>query len=975
MRVLPVSLPEPALPARLAAALLAACPTRPDWERLLLVGLSTPLDTIAPPGDLRAVAGAVLRWADTQGRVTDLLAAAIDDNPDNATLRAAAAAWAQQPPGTRLFAAGERPGAAVPRMGPRLPDSFVPRPTEYAALRAAVCGGTGGLAAITTAALRGAGGFGKTTLAAQLCADPAVQAAFPAGTLWVTVGDRPADPTAALNEWIWLLSGRRSAATTWPGAQAALAPLLAGQRVLIVVDDVWSRAALEPFLVGAPPVVHLVSTRDPAALPPGTPVVVVDAMQAGEAAALLAAGLPGTAPAPLARLAARLGEWPLLLGLVNRVLHERVRGQGQALALALEYVERALDQRGLSAFDVRDAARREEAVAATIGISLTHLAPDEQARCRELGLFPEDVDVPLATVGQLWAATAGLDDLATEELAGRLWRLGLLLRFDLQANVLRLHDVVRAHLLSALGAGAAALHGRLLDAWGDPRAWSPADGYAWRWLGYHLLAAGRAAEWRARRLDYRWIAGKLAATGVAGLLADYRADAADPALGRVLGALRLAGPVLAATPGQLGSQLWGRLAETEAPEIGRLLETARREQGGRWLRPRTASLTPPGAGLLSRLEGHTGRVQAVAVTPDGQRAVSASNDQTLRVWDLATGARRATLAGHTGGVRAVAVTPDGQRAISASRDQTLRIWDLGMGRARPTRAGHTRGVSAVAVTPDGQRAVSASNDHTLRVWDLGTGQALHTLAGHTREVTAVGVTPDGQRAVSVSWDRTLRVWDLGTGQTLHTLAGHTGGVRAVAVTPDGQRAVSASQDGTLRVWDLTSGQALHTLAGHTAAVRAVAVTPDGQCAVSASQDGTLRVWDLGTGQVLHTLAGYTGPVTAVAVTPDGQRVVSAADDHTPRVWDLGTGPPRPTRAGHTAVVYAVAVTPNGQRAVSASWDQTLRVWDLATGQALHTLRGHTAGVRAVGVTPDGQCAVSASNDHTLRVWDLGTGQA
>ena len=80
-----------------------------------------------------------------------------------------------------------------------------------------------------------------------------------------------------------------------------------------------------------------------------------------------------------------------------------------------------------------------------------------------------------------------------------------------------------------------------------------------------------------------------------------------------------------------------------------------------------------GATLVRTLEGHTNWVRAVAITPDGQRAVSASDDRTLRIWDLATGATLRTLEGHTGPVSAVAITPDGQRAVSASDDGTLRI--------------------------------------------------------------------------------------------------------------------------------------------------------------------------------------------------------------------------------------------------------------------------------------------------------------
>jgi hypothetical protein len=122
-------------------------------------------------------------------------------------------------------------------------------------------------------------------------------------------------------------------------------------------------------------------------------------------------------------------------------------------------------------------------------------------------------------------------------------------------------------------------------------------------------------------------------------------------------------------------------------------------------------------------------VNACAVTPDGRRVVSASEDSTLKVWDLETGRPLATLEGHARGVTACAVTPDGQRVVSASLDSTLKVWDLETGRPLATLEGHAAGVRACAVTPDGQRVVSASQDKTLKVWVLKTCTCLVTHRG------------------------------------------------------------------------------------------------------------------------------------------------------------------------------------------------------------------------------------------------------
>jgi WD40 repeat protein len=421
----------------------------------------------------------------------------------------------------------------------------------------------------------------------------------------------------------------------------------------------------------------------------------------------------------------------------------------------------------------------------------------------------------------------------------------------------------------------------------------------------------------------------------------------------------------------------------------------------------------PRSALISTLEGHSGPVQAVSVTPDGHRAISGGHntlrvwdletgcciqtlegynsilavsllpdgtravsgnwDKTVRVWDLETGCCVQTLAGHSECVDALSVTPDGRRAVSASRDGTLRVWDLETGQCIQTLKGHSSWL-AVSVTPDGRRAVSGSSDNTLRVWDLETGCCIQTLEGHSSDVRAVSVLPDGRRAVSASWDKTLRVWDLETGRSILALKGHNGGIMAASVTPDGRRAVSGSSDNTLRVWDLETGRSILTLKGHKGGVKATSVTPDGRCAVSASFDSAVRVWDLETGCPIHTLEGHKGGIPAVSVTRDGRRTVSAGTDRTLRVWDLEKGRCLQTLKGHSEYVLAVSVTPHGRRAVSGSHDKTLRIWDLETGCCVQTLAGHSEGVDALSVTPDGRRAISGSHDKTLRVWDLETGR-
>jgi WD40 repeat protein len=116
------------------------------------------------------------------------------------------------------------------------------------------------------------------------------------------------------------------------------------------------------------------------------------------------------------------------------------------------------------------------------------------------------------------------------------------------------------------------------------------------------------------------------------------------------------------------------------------------------------------------LEGHEDGVNSAAFSPDGTKVVTASVDQTARVWDAATGAEIAVLKGHEGNVISAAFSPDGTKVVTASVDQTARMWDAATGAEVAVLEGHDSRVVSAAFSPDGTKVVTASDDRTARMW-------------------------------------------------------------------------------------------------------------------------------------------------------------------------------------------------------------------------------------------------------------------
>ncbi|VFM94970.1 MAG: WD40 repeat [Candidatus Kentron sp. G] len=321
----------------------------------------------------------------------------------------------------------------------------------------------------------------------------------------------------------------------------------------------------------------------------------------------------------------------------------------------------------------------------------------------------------------------------------------------------------------------------------------------------------------------------------------------------------------------------------------------------------------------------------IELLPGGRETVSATLEKIAP--NYADWRKLRAIKAHPGGVEGVICwddcirfSPDGRRLLSGSWDNTLKLWDAATGREMRAFRGHKGDVWSVALSPDGRQVLSGGDDHTLRLWDVATGRAVRTFRGHGGIVYSAAFSPDGRQALSGSWDDTLRLWNVATGRELRAFRGHERGVLSAAFSPDGKQALSGSADKTLRLWDVASRREMRVFRGHENTIFSVAFSPDGRQALSGSGDKTLRFWDVATGRATRASRGHESSIFSVAFSPDGRAALSGSHDKTLRLWDVATGKPIHTLEGHDSPIYSVAFSPDGRRAASGDYGGVIILW-------------------------------------------------
>jgi WD40 repeat protein len=446
--------------------------------------------------------------------------------------------------------------------------------------------------------------------------------------------------------------------------------------------------------------------------------------------------------------------------------------------------------------------------------------------------------------------------------------------------------------------------------------------------------------------------------------------------------------------------------------------------------------------------GDEGRIFTMALSADGGRLAVAGQltapgggRQQIRIYNFTTGELVRVLTGHTRNITALAISPDGTRLVSASQDRSAILWDLERGGQVSRFEGHKEEVTAVSFTADGARVITASLDRTLRLWSVPDGRQIIEMTGHADKVSAVAVSPSSNIVASGSYDGEIRLWDQRTGRPLRTLGNQRGAqVGILRFSPDGRWLLSTCGGGIScagqpqYIWDVAANRAIQGYIKHDNVVFAAAFSPDGRVVATAGGNNhEIHIWDPLTAATKRVLRGTGAPVWATGFAATGSAIAwgqtwvrhDPAGGYGPLSYRLDLpqtgrvlGSPEPLSAtppdayvraraqngpytlnhhsggayGYDAILTiaksgktiarierglttgfehrSYTFSPSGRLIISGG-NTYLADYDLR-GRMRGRYIGHEGAVWSVAVSPDGALLVSGGNDQTVRLWNVET---
>ena len=369
------------------------------------------------------------------------------------------------------------------------------------------------------------------------------------------------------------------------------------------------------------------------------------------------------------------------------------------------------------------------------------------------------------------------------------------------------------------------------------------------------------------------------------------------------------------------------------------------------------------------IQGHIAPVTALFFINQGKQLLSASNDHTIRLWDIINNRLMHVFKKHHTPIHSLVVAPDETWMISGGENGELFWWQLN-GAEFQSIENHKKTVTAMAVSTTSNYLAIGNANHCIEIYHMNNFQPIFTLKDHEGIITCLAFSNQDLHLISGSSDKTARIWYINQDIKCQHILKHPAIVTSVCILNDTDMLLTGCKDNLIRVWHIKTGQLLSELDGHTQYISTILISNQLDFFISGSYDCTIRLWDIAKKKCFRILNGSPKTITCLSLSNDSKRIACGMSDNTLIYWDIQIGQPQCIYSGHQGRLNAVQFSHSGQWIASGSNDHTIRLWHTQKRIFQIILEGHTKPIISIAFLSDDLHLISGSFDQTIRIWDI-----
>lgn len=405
-------------------------------------------------------------------------------------------------------------------------------------------------------------------------------------------------------------------------------------------------------------------------------------------------------------------------------------------------------------------------------------------------------------------------------------------------------------------------------------------------------------------------------------------------------------------------------------------------------------------------QGHTAGINMVQYSPTGKHVYSASDDKSIKMWDVLTGIDVNTFSGHQAPVNSIHLSKDGNLLVSADQEGTIIVWDALTGQIKTTIKAHQGSANTAKLSNDASKIISGGDDELLRIWNIN-GDSLSTISGFSAPIMNLAISPSGDRIVTGGGKNNgveVKLVDPEKGQiladALDNVKGSGAALAYTKVIMTGFAVIGNVANGRVgkemtTIFVMTYSNIEFTNDGKRVLFSQNIFTPFIAEKGEEEETGNASVSIIELSDDRNNFGEVTRPIRwqlnnprGVAVLSQDQTKVIVNEERSIKVYDIQNAD-FPEPGNKEAINYVppvvkeiknitkntnwLALSPDYRTIVTSDEKRQLKLWDYATGRKIRDMEGYVQPALAVDVMPDGKHILVGSLDRDMTMWDITTG--